>query len=283
MGGAIYGNSPLKNAGQALLRGGAASSGINYLSDSLDTRKIREDALRRMAQGSVSPYARRSDPSGLCSVPDPFAGGVGYPAVRGYQYEGHTATGTAGKGGFNLADFGKELLTGFVAGGLSSAAFYGAGKAVEAVKGSVRGVGKGSSNTRLNTYGDALREKLGPAYLSHPEEYNAILNKAKEMGVSVEFREGTLAYDMKFGKPGKLIIDPEASIGALKHEYRHMLDDFSLEHPGMRIIADSDKFWELEFRGYLEELNLAREIKDYGAGKFIIGEMRQRKMEIWGK
>ncbi len=133
--------------GQALLRGGAAgaaSSGINYLSDSLDTRKIREDALRRMAQGTVSPYARRSDPSGLCSVPDPFAGGVGYPAVRGYRYEGHT--GTAGKGGFNLADFGKELLTGFVAGGLSSAAFYGAGKAVEAVKGSVRGVGKGGRN-----------------------------------------------------------------------------------------------------------------------------------------
>ena len=131
--------------GQALLRGGAAgaaSSGINYLSDSLDTRKIREDALRRMAQGSVSPYARRSDLSGLCSVPDPFASGVGYPAVRGYRYEGHPAAGTAGKGGFNLADFGKELLTGFVAGGLSSAAFYGAGKAVEAVKGSVRGVGK---------------------------------------------------------------------------------------------------------------------------------------------
>ncbi len=117
------------------------SSGINYLSDALDTRKIREDALRRMAQGTVSPYARRSDPSGLCGVPDPFAGGVGCPAVRGYRYEGHT--GTAGKGGFNLADFGKELLTGFVAGGLSSAAFYGAGKAVEAVKGSVRGVGKG--------------------------------------------------------------------------------------------------------------------------------------------
>ena len=136
--------------GQALLRGGAAgaaSSGINYLSDSLDTRKIREDALRRMAQGSVSPYARRSDPSGLCSVPGPFAGGVGYPAVRGYRYEGHTATGTAGKGGFNLADFEKELLTGFVAGGLSSAAFYGAGKAVEAVKGSVRSAGKGGSNT----------------------------------------------------------------------------------------------------------------------------------------
>ena len=140
--------------GQVLLRGGAAgaaSSGINYLSDSLDTRKIREDALRRMAQGTVSPYARRSDLSGLCSVPDPFASGVGYPAVRGYRYEGHPAAGTAGKGGFNLADFGKELLTGFVAGGLSSAAFYGAGKAVEAVKGSVRSAGKGGSEIYYRT------------------------------------------------------------------------------------------------------------------------------------
>ncbi len=103
-----------------------------------------------MAQGTVSPYARRSDPSGLCSVPDPFAGGVGYPAVRGYRYEGHT--GTAGKGGFNLADFGKELLTGFVAGGLSSAAFYGAGKAVEAVKGSVRSARENDIITMSDTY-----------------------------------------------------------------------------------------------------------------------------------
>ena len=88
---------------------------------------------------------------------------------------------------------------------------------------------------------------------------------------------------MEFGRPGKLIIDPEASIGALRHEYRHMLDDFELQHPGMRIIADGDKFWELEFRGYMEELNLARSIKDYEAGSFIISEMRQRRLEILGR
>ena len=78
--------------------------------------------------------------------------------MRGYRYDGHPAAGTAGKGGFNLADFGKELLTGFVAGGLSSAAFYGAGKAVEAVKGSVRGVGKdciGDFDSEMN---EALRK-----------------------------------------------------------------------------------------------------------------------------
>lgn len=102
------------------------------------------------------------------------------------------------------------------------------------------------------------------------------------MGVTVEFRTGTLAYDMEFGKAGKLIIDPEASIGALRHEYRHMLDDFQLGHPGMRIIADSNKFWELEYRGYMEELNLAREIRDFDSARFILDEMRQRRMEILG-
>lgn len=88
---------------------------------------------------------------------------------------------------------------------------------------------------------------------------------------------------MEFGRPGRLIIDPEASIGALRHEYRHMLDDFELQHPGMRIIADSDKFWKIEFRGYMEELNLARNIKDYDACSFIISEMRQRRLEILGR
>lgn len=146
-----------------------------------------------------------------------------------------------------------------------------------------RGVSRVSGSARLNTYGDALREKLGPAYLSHTEEYNIILNEAREMGVQVEYRVGTLAYDMEYGRPGKLIIDPDASIGALRHEYRHMLDDFYLGHPGMRIIADSDEFWRLEFRGYLEELNLARQIRAYDAGRFIINEMRQRRMEILGR
>lgn len=51
--------------------------------------------------------------------------------------------------GFNLADFGKELLSGFVMGGLSSAAFYGAGKTVEVVKGRVRGAGKGSGEAEI--------------------------------------------------------------------------------------------------------------------------------------
>ena len=184
------------SSGQALLRG-------VVVRDQLPVRfpgypEDKEDALRRMAQGTVSPYARRSDPSGLCSVPDPFAGGVGYPAVRGYRYEGHT--GTAGKGGFNLADFGKELLTGFVAGGLSSAAFYGAGKAVEAVKGSVRSAGKGGSDTtrvgrwmsqgeydKMVASGKVQMSGDNKVHVANPADINAFRKQATKGSIYVEF------------------------------------------------------------------------------------------------
>lgn len=84
------------------------------------------------------------------------------------------------------------------------------------------------------------------------------------------------------GPEGEHVLD-EASIGAVRHEYRHMLDDFDLGHPGMRVIADSDLFWRLEYRGYMEEIKLAREIRDFDAGRFILQEMRARRQEILGR
>lgn len=88
---------------------------------------------------------------------------------------------------------------------------------------------------------------------------------------------------MERGRPGKLILDPEASIGAVRHEYRHVLDDIEAGHPGMRIIQDSETYWKFEYRGYVQELNLAREIRDYDSVKFILQEMRMRRMEILGR
>ena len=138
---------------------------------------------------------------------------------------------------------------------------------------------------RLNTYGDAIRNRLGPASKSHPEELDSILNHAKELNVRVEFRPGTLAYEpsLSSGKPGRLILDPEASIGAVRHEYRHMLDDMEMGYPGFKLIADSEAFWKLEFRGYMEEIRIARQLRDYDAGRFILQEMRARRMEILGR
>ncbi|WP_410770435.1 hypothetical protein [Fontibacillus sp. BL9] len=147
----------------------------------------------------------------------------------------------------------------------------------------VSSVMEGAGEGRLNTYGDALRKNLGSAADSHADEYNKILRHVEESGVKVDYRSGTLAYEPSFGSPGRLILDPDASIGAVRHEYRHMLDDFDLGHPGMRVIADSDLFWRLEYRGYMEEIKLAREIRDYDAGRFILQEMRARRQEILGR
>ena len=137
---------------------------------------------------------------------------------------------------------------------------------------------------QLNTYGDALRERLGPAYKSHKNEYDSILRQAEEYGVAVVFREGTLAYEpsLNAGKPGRFIIDPEVSIGALRHEFKHLLDDAERGYLGFRLMADSNIFWELEYRGYMEELQLAREIGDSKAEKLILEEMQARKKEIFG-
>jgi hypothetical protein len=140
------------------------------------------------------------------------------------------------------------------------------------------------SLNQFNTYGDALRENLGPAYQSHKAEYDDILNQAKEYGVEVTFRKGTLAYEpsLTAGKPGRLILDPDASIGALRHEFKHLLDDATMGHPGFQIMANRDAFWELERRGYMEELNLARQIKDTKAEQLILQEMQERMNEIFG-
>ena len=45
-----------------------------------------------------------------------------------------------GRKGLSLTDFIKETVTGAVTGGLAGATFYGAGKAVEALKESIKGV-----------------------------------------------------------------------------------------------------------------------------------------------
>ena len=130
-----------------------------------------------------------------------------------------------------------------------------------------------------------MRDVLGPARVSHPDELASHLDLAKSMGVDVEYRAGTLAYEpaLRSGNPGRLILDPDASIGAARHEVRHMLDDADMGYPGFRLMEDSQAFWRLEYRGYMEEINLARETRNFDAGRKILEEMRTRRMEILGE
>ena len=48
-------------------------------------------------------------------------------------------------------------------------------------------------------------------------------------------------------------------------------------------MMDSDQFWKLEYRGYMEEIKLARELKEFDTGRKVVQEMRTRRQEILGR
>ena len=92
------------------------------------------------------------DPRRLCGAPDPFNpwNGLGDGNTRGYQYgRNHSTGGTQESEGFSLGGFVRDTLTGAVIGGLGSAGFYGAGRAVEVLRGSV-GRSRGGSGSRYS-------------------------------------------------------------------------------------------------------------------------------------
>lgn len=139
--GRIYGDQPLKNLGNAFIRGGsagAAESGINYLFDTLGKGKPRKNG-----RSGISPYGQTRDPrSGCYNGLGNSRGDTAY----GYQYNENQ---TGSEGGFNLYDFGKEMLSGGLQRGTSSAAFFGVGKAVEKLGNSILDARKGGSESNF--------------------------------------------------------------------------------------------------------------------------------------
>ena len=150
--GRIYGNSKIESLGEALGRGAAAggvTSGINYLSDAFTPRPGRlggstlNGLAGMMLMGAGSAFGR--DPRRGCGTGNRDVDWIGERMVYVYQYGVNQTAQKKGGFSFDLADFGKEIFVGAVTGGLASAAFYGAGKAVRALAGSIRSNTGGSS------------------------------------------------------------------------------------------------------------------------------------------
>ena len=186
--GAIYGNNPLGSLKEAFGRGaaaGAATSGINYLSEVFGGQKEeRRSGTLRGSLGLV-PFGRANDPRRGCMARDPFGGMTEGGSDYGYQYQIPRRERTVRKAPerFSLAEFAKEVVTGFVMGGLSSAAFYGAGRAVEAVKSSVRSGYEGSSKC------DLYRKESNTGNYKDLEELTQLKNVKKiayKAGVSLD-------------------------------------------------------------------------------------------------
>ena len=191
--GAIYGNNPMSSLGSAVLRGagaGAANAGINYISDALGSLGRGYNggyagALLGMA-GSFSPYAYGRDPRSGCGGSRQTGKSLGYTTSRGYQYGATQTKATKSGKKYSLKGFIKETLLGGVMGGLSSAAFYGGGKAVDKIKSSIF---YDDSERLAIIIEKSRKDELQRAYKiagpSTPEQFNVIAH-GNERGIAYE-------------------------------------------------------------------------------------------------
>ena len=104
---------------------------------------------------------------------------------------------------------------------------------------------------------DPIRDVLGPGRTSHPEEWNDTLATLKSAGVEIMLtNEERLAYAPGTfpGSPGQIHLHEDASIGALRHEYQHFVDDQAAGYLGTRGLYD------LAFRKQTEQKAYAIEI-----------------------
>ncbi len=148
--GLIYGNGALQSLKEAAKKGaksGMFTSGINYLADVMSPqfRAVRNPRIQY--QGGADGMLRPRDPKRGCVPSDPGIGSLRYGRDYGYQYNVPVSNEESqSRRGFSLWDFGKEVVLGAVTGGMAGATFYGAGRAVSALKESI----KGGSNRYIN-------------------------------------------------------------------------------------------------------------------------------------
>jgi len=142
----------------------------------------------------------------------------------------------------------------------------------------------GGSKSRFNAKADHLAEALGPARLSHPEEYQATLQHIDDLGGDVSFRTGQYGYSASAGRAGRVILDPDSSIGAVRHEFGHLLDDAVQGYPGYTFYRRNPSLkWKSELRSYLGEISLAREIGRQDIARKLIQDAKEEYFGIFGK
>ncbi len=150
-GGRLYGTSPLRNAKDAFMRGaleGALKGGAYNIADVLDN-KLRNayGSGGRRNPGIRNPWNKKNQtpwnsrnprptgsrcPQSDCIRPKP---------LKGMRNPKRGSSGANGNGNtthrndrFSLGSFVRDVVSGAVMGGLASVTFYGAGKAVEALR-----------------------------------------------------------------------------------------------------------------------------------------------------
>jgi hypothetical protein len=174
-----------------------------------------------------------------------------------------------------------SLALGADIGGLLLPMVTGAGVAVRSSR-----IGSKSRGNVFRSLADPVFDVLGPAKLSHPDEFARSIAEVKRAGISVKYRRGTFAYGPapSSGKPGQLIIDPDASIGALRHEMQHARDDIEGGFLGMKKwFSNPDFRWELEQKAYQHEIDIAMQLGDNNLLNKILSNMENERFLIYGQ
>ena len=209
-----------------------------------------------------------------------FAGGaLGEVGELGVKQLGKIAKNVAGQ----FMDFVRKASRG----GFDDVVEQGAKQVDDVVKQSAKQADEvGDANGIFKSGADPLEKKYGAAIDNYPEEFESAYQELENAGVKFINRPNNFAYGPAStpGKPGRFIFDINGSIGALRHEMRHFRDDLDAGYPGLATyLKDPNLFWKFEFRGYMEEVNFAREQRDFESAREIVKLMRNRRKEILGK
>lgn len=132
--------------------------------------------------------------------------------------------------------------------------------------------------------GDRLLGSLGPDNLNHADELANTVQRIQGAGGTVEFRAGTLAFSPTRGAPGKVILEPNASISAVRHEAGHFFDDIGLGSPGMGYYMQNPSVRRASgYSSYMREIRAARLIGDRNAARALLQDARAEKATIFGQ
>lgn len=128
---------------------------------------------------------------------------------------------------------------------------------------------------------DPFRDIYGPGRLSHPEEWDNLIKKAKEAGVEVRILDrDIMAYAPKGNGPGQLNIYEDASISALRHEYQHFLDDMAKGYPVAEVTYEFKNRIIMELRAYMVEIKEADRIGNKTLAEHLWNNYRDERQYL---
>lgn len=120
----------------------------------------------------------------------------------------------------------------------------------------------GSYEKAFYTKDDPIREYIGAAEKSHPQELREMKEDMERSGVDITRRAGAMGCfpGLSAGKVGNINIEEGASISAWMHEYKHFCDDRADGYLGFRIFQNPAKCADREKQAYQVEIDFAKEL-----------------------